>query len=71
MFQFAGNVIENDAKKIDLFPHRVFLLRVEGGYVHRLLPKTAKHIVLLITYDAPMTSGITCVSIATFVQAYF
>ena len=39
--------------------------------VHRLVPKTAKHIVLLITYDAPMTTGITCVSIATFVQAYF
>ena len=31
MFQFAGNIIKNDAKKTDLFPHRVFLLRVEGG----------------------------------------
>ena len=31
MFQFAGNIIENDAKKNDLFLHRVFLLRVEGG----------------------------------------
>ena len=30
MFQFAGNIIENDAKNSDLFPHRVFLLRVEG-----------------------------------------
>ena len=31
MFQFAGNKIKNDAKNTDLFPHRVFLLRVEGG----------------------------------------
>ena len=31
MFQFAGNIIKNDAKITDLFPHRVFLLRVEGG----------------------------------------
>ena len=31
MFQFAGNIIKNDAKKTDLFPYRVFLLRVEGG----------------------------------------
>ena len=31
MFQFAGNIIRNDAKKTDLFPHRVFLLSVEGG----------------------------------------
>ena len=31
--------------------------------VHRLLPKAAKHIVLLITSDAPMTTGITCVSL--------
>ena len=38
--------------------------------VHRLLPKTAKN-VLLITSDAPMTAGITCVSMATFVRAKF
>ena len=31
MFQFAGNIIKNDAKNTDLFPHRDFLLRVEGG----------------------------------------
>ena len=31
MFQFAGNIIKNDAKITHLFPHRVFLLRVEGG----------------------------------------
>ena len=31
MFQFAGNIIKNDAKITDLFPHRVFLLRVEGS----------------------------------------
>ena len=31
MFQFAGNIIQNDAKITDLFPHRVFLLRVEVG----------------------------------------
>ena len=33
MFQFAGNIIKNDVKKTDLFPHRVFLLRVEGGCI--------------------------------------
>ena len=37
--------------------------------VHRLLPKTAKNVVLLITSDAPMTTGITCVSMARFVGA--
>ena len=37
--------------------------------VHRLLP--AKNVVLLITSDAPVTTGITCVSMATFFQAYF
>ena len=37
--------------------------------VHRLLPKTAKKVVLLITFDACMTTGITCVSMATFVRA--
>ena len=31
MFQFAENIIKNDAEITDLFPHRVFLLRVEGG----------------------------------------
>ena len=31
MFQFAGNIIKNDAKNTDLFRHRDFLLRVEGG----------------------------------------
>ena len=31
MFQFAGNIIKNDAKITDLFPQRVFLLRGEGG----------------------------------------
>ena len=31
MFQFAGNIIKNDAKKPDLFPNRVFVSRVEGG----------------------------------------
>ena len=31
MFHFAGVIIKNDAKKTDLFPHRVFLLTVEGG----------------------------------------
>ena len=31
MFQFAGNIIKNDPNITDLFPHRVFLLRVEGG----------------------------------------
>ena len=31
MIQFAGDIIKNDAKKTGLFPHRVFLLRVEGG----------------------------------------
>ena len=31
MFQFAGNIIKNVAKITDRFPHRVFLLRVEGG----------------------------------------
>ena len=36
--------------------------------VHRLLPKTVKD-VLLITYDAPMTTGITWVSMATFDRA--
>ena len=71
MFQFAGNIIKNDAKITDLFPHRDFLLRVERVAVHRLLPKTAKNVVLLITSDAPVTTGITCVSMATFVQAYF
>ena len=70
MFQFAGNIIKNDAKITDLFPRRVFLLRVEGGCT-RLLPKTAKNVVLLITSDAPVTTGITCVCMATFVQAYF
>ena len=39
--------------------------------VHRLLPKIAKHIVLLITSDAPMTTGVTWVSTARFVQAYY
>ena len=68
MFQFAGNIIKNDAKITDLFPHRVFLLRVEGGCT-RLLPKTAKNVVLLITSDAHMTTGITCVSMATYVRA--
>ena len=37
--------------------------------VHRLLPKTVKDVVLLITSDAPMTTGITCVSMATFDRA--
>ena len=37
--------------------------------VHRLLPKTAKNDVLLITFDARMAKGITCVSMATFVRA--
>ena len=69
MFQFAGNIIKNDAKITDLFPHRDFLLRVERVAVHRLLPKTAKNVVLLITSDAPTTTGITCVSMATFVRA--
>ena len=69
MFQFAGNIIKNDAKITDLFPHRDFLLRVERVAVHRLLPKTAKNVVLLITSDAPMTTGITYVSMATFVRA--
>ena len=68
MFQFAGNIIKNDAKITDLFPHLVFLLRVEGG-CSRLLPKTAKNVVLLITSDAHMTTGITCVSMATFDRA--
>ena len=71
MFQFAGNIIKNDANlanDADLFPRRVFLLRVEGGCT-RLLPKTAKNVVLLITSDADMTTGITCVSMATFVRA--
>ena len=63
MFQFPGNIIKNDAKKTDLFSYRVFLLRVEGG--------CTQVIVLLITSDAPMTTGITCISMATFVQAYF
>ena len=59
-------------KKTDVFTHRVFLLRVEGGCTQVTAKnQTARHIVLLITYDAPMTTGITCVSIATFVQAYF
>ena len=31
MFQFAGNIIKNDGKNTDLFAHRVFLLKVEGG----------------------------------------
>ena len=39
MFQFTGNIIKNDTKIADLFPHRVFLLRVEGDCT-RLLPKT-------------------------------
>ena len=30
MFQFAGNMIKNDAKITGLFPHRVFLLRVSA-----------------------------------------
>ena len=68
MFQFAGNIIKIDAKITDLLPHRVFLLRVEGGCT-RLLPKTAKNVVLLITCDAHMTTGITWVSMATFVRA--
>ena len=68
MFQFAGDIIKNDAKITDLFSHRVFLLRVDGGCT-RLLPKTAKNVVLLITSDAPMTTGITWVSMATFVRA--
>ena len=73
MFQFAGNIIKNDAKNTDLLPHRVFLLRVEGGctQVKIKLPKSAKNVVLLITSDAPMTAGITCVSMATFVRAKF
>ena len=29
--------------------------------VHRLLPKTAKNVLLLITSDASMTTGITCI----------
>jgi len=29
--------------------------------IHRLLPKNAKNVLLLITFDAPMTTGITCV----------
>ena len=37
--------------------------------VHRLLPKTVKDVVFLITSDAPMTTGITCVSMATFDRA--
>ena len=39
--------------------------------VHRLLPKTAKNVALLITSDVPVTTGITCVCMATFFQAYF
>ena len=31
MFYISRETIKNDAKKTDLFPHRVFLLRVEGG----------------------------------------
>ena len=31
MFQFAGNIIKNNAKITDRFPHRVFLVRIEGG----------------------------------------
>ena len=50
MFQFARNIIKNDAKITDLFPA-----------VHRLLPKPTKNVVLLITSDAPMTTGITWV----------
>ena len=47
--------------------------RVEGGctQVKIKLPKSAKNVVLLITFDAPMTAGITCVSMATFVRAKF
>ena len=37
--------------------------------VHRLLPKTVKDVVLLITSDSPMTTRITCVSMATFDRA--
>ena len=34
--------------------------------VHKLLPKTAQNVALLITSDAPVTTGITCVSMAIF-----
>ena len=68
MFQFAGKIIKNDAKITDLFPHRVFLLRVEGD-CSQVTAKTVKNVVLSITSDAPMTTGITCVSMATFVRA--
>ena len=37
--------------------------------VHRLLSKTVKDVVLLITSDAPMTAGFTCVSMVTFDRA--
>ena len=46
---------------------------VEGrGWLHTgYCRKKAKHIVLLITSDAPMTTGITCVFTTRFVQVYF
>ena len=41
MFQFAGNIIKNDAKNTDLFPHRVFLVEGRGwlytGYCQKQL----------------------------------
>ena len=71
MFQFAGNIIENDAKKKWSFPSSSFSVEGRGWLYTGYCQKQLNTLFLLITYDAPMTTGITFVSIATFVQAYF
>ena len=69
MFQFARNIIKNDAKN-GSFPSLSFSVERRGWLYTGCCQKQLKD-VLLITSDAPLATGITCVYMATFVQAYF